>query len=405
MTLAEAGLSAQHVAEIERLHAISVEIASLQELSRVMDRALDYCLELTASEFGFVGLMQGSDQMDVAAVKGFAPSDRTFHDRFRTIPVRPSVFGIVVLTGRPHLSNNVEQDSLHVGTPRGHPPVRTFLGVPLLFGSDVLGMLGVANREGGYDAQQQRLLAVFGNQVAVAIRNARLYEEQRNMIARLQELRGQVEAAERVRLLEEERRRIARELHDRVAQTLFSIGLTAQASMDSDGDASAEQTALKAIRSLSAVGNEQMREAIFALTHGELPERGLARNLWHLVRDFRERTGLDADLVLVGKEPRVSPDAAEALLATAREALANVEQHAHATSAVVSLRTTTTGVTLAVQDDGVGARPLVLRSIGSSARHFGLRGVQERVHSLGGSFTVRRGEDGGFVLRVRVPNS
>src|SRR3982074_249617 len=251
----------QHAAEIERLHAISVEIASLQELSGGVDRALDYCLELTASEFGFVGLMQGSDQMDVAAIKGFVPDDQSFYARFRTIPVRPSVFGVVVLTGQPHLSNDVAHDALHVGTPRGHPPVRTFLGAPLVFGAEVLGMLGVANRQGGYDRQQERLLSVFANQVAVAIRNARLYEEQRNMIARLQRLRGQVEAAERDRLLDDERRRIARELHDRVAQTFFSIGLTAQTAME--GEASAgesdprEQSAvLESIRGLSAVGNE-----------------------------------------------------------------------------------------------------------------------------------------------------
>ena len=401
--IAEPAPSAQHVAEIERLYAISVEIASLQDLSGVMDRALDYCLELTASAFGFVGLMQGSDQMDVAAVKGFLPSDSTFHERFRTIPVRPSVFGVVVLTGESHLSNNVASDPLHVGTPRGHPPVRTFLGVPLLFGSEVLGMLGVANREGGYDRQQERLLSVFANQVAVAIRNARLYEEQRDMIARLQQLRGQVEAAERERLLEDERRRIARELHDRVAQTFFSIGLMAQTAMVDGNLPSSDHTALQAVRGLSAIGNEQMREAIFALTHAEVHDRGLASTLWHVVREFRERTGLDADLVLVGKEPRLSAESAEVLLGAAREGLANVEQHAHATSVVVSLRTSKTGVTLAIHDDGVGAPALVLRSIGSSATHFGLRGVQERIRKLGGAFTIRHGEDGGFVLRVRVP--
>lgn len=284
--IAETTPTPQHVAEIERLHAISVEIASLQELSRVMDRALDYCLELTASSFGFVGLMQGSDQMDVAAIKGFVPDDTSFYDRFRTIPVRPSVFGVVVLTGQPHLSNDVAQDSLHVGTPRGHPPVRTFLGVPLLFGEEVLGMLGVANRDGGYDRQQERLLSVFANQVAVAIRNARLYEEQRDMIARLQELRGQVEAAERARLLEEERRRIARELHDRVAQTFFSIGLAAQTAMDGAGGANhspqPDHATLESIRGLSALGTEQMREAIFTLTRGDVHDRGLARTLWHV---------------------------------------------------------------------------------------------------------------------------
>src|SRR5216683_1927513 len=342
LSLPAPATSPQHAAEIERLHAISVEIASLQELQKVMDRALDYCLELTASEFGFVGLMQGSDQMDVAAIKGFVPDDQSFYARFRTIPVRPSVFGVVVLTGQPHLSNDVARDALHVGTPRGHPPVRTFLGTPLVFGSEVLGMLGVANRQGGYDKQQERLLSVFANQVAVAIRNARLYEEQRNMIARLQRLRGQVEAAERDRLLDDERQRIARELHDRVAQTLFSIGLAAQSALEGDGeaaDADPQWTALESIRGLSALGNEQMREAIFALNRADLHDRALERTLWTVVRDFRERTGLEADLVLVGKERLLPPETAGALLAVAREALANVEQHARASSVVVTLRT------------------------------------------------------------------
>lgn len=409
MTLAAPATSPQHAAEIERLHAISVEIASLQELPHVMDRALDYCLELTASEFGFVGLMQGSDQMDVAAIKGFVPDDQSFYARFRTIPVRPSVFGVVVLTGHPHLSNNVAKDALHVGTPRGHPPVRTFLGTPLVFDSEVLGMLGVANREGGYDKQQERLLSVFANQVAVAIRNARLYEEQRNMIARLQRLRGQVEAAERDRLLDDERQRIARELHDRVAQTLFSIGLAAQSALESDGNGVPDNgdgdphKALQSIRGLSALGNEQMREAIFALNRADLQDRGLERTLWTAVRDFRERTGLEADLVLVGRERLVSPETAEALLAVVREALVNVEQHARATSVVVTLRRSRRGVTLAVQDDGIGAPALLLRSIGSSFTHFGLRGLQERIRKLGGGFTARNGDDGGLVVRVRVP--
>jgi signal transduction histidine kinase len=396
----------QHAAEIERLHAISVEIASLQELQHVMDRALDYCLELTASEFGFVGLMQGADQMDVAAIKGFVPDDDSFYAPFRTIPVRPSVFGVVLLSGQPHLSNDVAHDALHVGTPRGHPPVRTFLGAPLMFGSDVLGMLGVANREGGYDRQQERLLSVFANQVAVAIRNVRLYEEQRSMIARLQRLRGQLEAVERDRLLDDERQRIARELHDRVAQTFFSIGLAAQSALDverAQGDPRQQRTMLESIRGLSALGNEHMREAIFALSRADVQDRGLVRTLWTVVRGFRERTGLEADLVLVGKERPLPPETAGSLLAVVREALANIEQHARATSVVVTLRTSRGGVTLAVQDDGIGAPALLLSSVGSSFTHFGLRGLQERIRKLGGTFTTRSGEDGGLVVRARVP--
>jgi signal transduction histidine kinase len=146
-----------------------------------------------------------------------------------------------------------------------------------------------------------------------------------------------------------------------------------------------------------------MREAIFALSRADVQERGLVRTLWTVVRDFRERTGLEADLVLVGKERPLTPETAGALFAVVREALANVEQHAHATSVVVTLRTSRGGVTLAVQDDGLGAPALLLRFIGSSSTHFGLRGLQERIRKVGGAFTARNGEDGGLVVRARVP--
>jgi signal transduction histidine kinase len=398
-------IEAGHAAEIERLYTISVEIAGLQELSRVMDRTLDYCLELTGSQFGFVGLMLQANQMDVAAIKGFQPGDPAFHERFRSIPVRPSVFGTVVITGRSYLSNDVPHDPLHLSAPRGHPGVHTFLGVPLLFGGEVLGMLGVANREGGYSMEQERLLSIFANQVAVAIRNARLYEQQRDMIGRLQELRSQVEQVERDRLLEDERRRIAQELHDRVAQTFFSIGLTANAALDmplSDGE-DGLRGALGAVRSLSSKGAEQMREAIFALIHAEVHDRGLVQALWKLVRSFQSRTGLEADLVLAGTERRPPPRLAETLHAAAREALANVEHHAQASAVVVSLHFSPRATTLTIQDDGVGISPLMLRGIDTSATHFGLRDLRERVRRLGGTFSIRPGDDGGLVLRTRLP--
>ena len=86
------------------------------------------------------------------------------------------------------------------------------------------------------------------------------------------------------------------------------------------------------------------------LSRADLEDRGLERTLWTVVRDFRERTGLEADLVLVGKERLLPSETAEGLLAVAREALVNVEQHAHATSVVVTLRRSRGGVTLAVGD-------------------------------------------------------
>ena len=196
--------------QLESLYGISVQIASLRDLSEVYDLALTFCLALTASEMGFIDLLNdGHVDMDVVAVKGFAPPDPMFYDRFKRMPVRPSVFGVVITERRPYISNDVEHDPMRVGQPPGHPVVRTFLGVPLTLGAEVIGMIGVANKNKGYGPDDQRLLSTFANQVAVAIDNAGLYQHQQEMIARLQQLHEHLSRAERDELVSLERERLA----------------------------------------------------------------------------------------------------------------------------------------------------------------------------------------------------
>jgi GAF domain-containing protein len=192
------------------LYGISVQIASLRGLSEIYDLALTYCLALTRSEMGFIDLLSDDRiEMDVVAVKGFAPPDPKFYERFKRMPVRPSVFGRVIIEGRPRISNDVENDPGRIGQPPGHPRVRTFLGVPLRVGDEVIGMIGVANNEKGYAADDERLLSTFANQVAVAIDNAMLHQRDREMIAKLQQLHQHMSEAEREQLLALEREQTA----------------------------------------------------------------------------------------------------------------------------------------------------------------------------------------------------
>jgi GAF domain-containing protein len=92
-----------------------------------------------------------------------------------------------------------------------------------LLRGEVIGMIGVANKPGGCGPEDERLLSTFAAQVAVAVRNARLYESQSRMIAELQELHQRLTEAERAQLLGRERERIAGALHDRIEQQIFSI--------------------------------------------------------------------------------------------------------------------------------------------------------------------------------------
>ena len=390
--------------QLESLYSISIEIARLHEMPQVLDRAMGYCLELTQSAFGFIGLLnEQNDQMDVAAIKGFEPSDPSFYEKFRLIPVRPSVFGLVIIEGRSRISNDVLHDPDRVGQPPGHPPTRTFLGVPLQVGERVIGMIGVANKLSGYTADEERLLSTFANQVAVAIENARLYGDQRRMIDELAQLHRDLSQAERDQVLREERERIAAELHDRIEQAIFSLGLKVNAILEKETVTHPMAAELGEVRQLAVHTSEAVREAIFALSLPRPAANGLPSELRRLVRDAGKSEELEADLVVSGTPLKLDKASEQTLYILAREALANVLRHARAKRVLVSLRYSTDQVDLVIQDDGTGASDQILKHYQESGTHFGMKRSRRQVEDLGGTFEVRNGEESGLAIRVQIP--
>ncbi len=390
--------------QLESLYSISIEISRLHEMQQVLDRALGFCLDLTQSAFGFIGLLVNDGrEMDVAAIKGFEPLDPNFYENFRLIPVRPSVFGVVITDERSNVSNDVLHDPDRVGQPRGHPPVRTFLGVPLQVGERVIGMVGVANKPSGYTADEERLLSTFANQVAVAIENARLYEDQRRMIDELELLHRDLSQAERDQVLRQERERIAAELHDRIEQAIFTLGLKVNAILEREPMTDPIAADLGEVRQLAIHTSEAVREAIFALSLPRAAAGGLPSELRRLVRETGKSDAVEADLVVSGKPADLSAESAHALFVLAREALANVGRHAKARRVLVSLRYSNEHVDLVIQDDGIGASEQILQNYQDSSTHFGLKRSRRQVEALGGTFEVHNGEESGLAIRARLP--
>jgi signal transduction histidine kinase len=392
--------------QLESLYTISIEIARLHEMQQVLDRALGFCLDLTQSAFGFIGLLVNDGrEMDVAAIKGFEPLDPNFYDNFRLIPVRPSVFGVVITNENSKISNDVLHDPDRVGQPKGHPPVRTFMGVPLQVGDRVIGMIGVANKTSVYTNDEQRLLSTFANQVAVAIENAHLYEDQRRMIDELEQLHRDLSQAEREQVLRQERERIAAELHDRIEQAIFTLGLKVNAILEHEPVTDPIASDLGEVRQLAIHTSEAVREAIFTLSLPRAAAGGLPSELRRLVRETGESETVEADLVVSGKPGGLSPESAHTLFVLTREALANVARHARARRVLVSLRYSDEHVDLVIQDDGVGASEQILQTYQESSTHFGLKRSRRQVEALGGTFEVRNGEESGLAIRARLPAS
>lgn len=174
------GTDSSYAMESERLRALydlAVELSALRSQESVYAAALQQCLQLTDSQFGFIGMnTDDGNAMDVAAIEGFHPGS-DFYAHFHLIPLRPNVFARAVLENRPIRSHDAMTDPVSVGQPQNHPPVHAFLGVPLRILGEPIGMIGVANRPHPYDDTHEQLLTTYAAIVAIAIRNAQLYEQ------------------------------------------------------------------------------------------------------------------------------------------------------------------------------------------------------------------------------------
>jgi signal transduction histidine kinase len=401
--------------QLASLHSISVEIAGLHDLAEIHDQALGYCLNLTDSEFAFTGLLRDANVdaadgqikvsdpvMDVAAIRGFDPSP-DFYEMFHLMLLRSSVAGVVIREDRSYRTNDVDADPHSVGRPDGHPPIQSFLGVPLRLGDTVIGMIGVANKPAGYDSGDERLLSTFAGQVAVAVDNARLYERQRRVIAELRQLHERLTEAERVQLLARERERIAGALHDQIGQEIFTIGVRLNALLKDHSLDHGVTEQLRGLRHLAINASDEVRRAIFALTGPEQDGTGLTDRVRRRLAELQRSSGILAHLLVIGTP---STDAAvlhDVVSLVVDEAVTNARKHAHARTVLVSLRCEPDRLDLVVQDDGVGAPEILLRTFQDSHLHFGLRHIRQLVIDRGGSFEVSNGEEAGLVVRASVP--
>jgi PAS domain S-box-containing protein len=235
---------------------------------------------------------------------------------------------------------------------------------------------------------------------------ARLSSEQLEVVGRIERLREERDEIERQRLLDDERKRIARDLHDGVEQAFFGIGLaasSARAELPVCEAGGRLQTALERVNELTIDGVNRLHAAIFALNDANVAGRRLVPSLSRLAVEFRQRTGIEADVVVTGANGGLPTAVAETLYAAALEALSNVERHSNARAVVLGLHIGRREVTLSVQDDGVGAPSVSIHALPGGARFFGLHNLGERVLGLNGSLDAGPSPDGGFLVRTRLP--
>jgi signal transduction histidine kinase len=196
-----------------------------------------------------------------------------------------------------------------------------------------------------------------------------------------------------------DRRRLAVELHDSVGALLFAIGAGLRGLESEPGLHPRLRSRLAALEQQTSDASATLRLSLQTLDVAP-QDLELAVALRRDCHSFEDRTGVSARLVLLSETPALSDVQTRALSQSVREALLNVEKHAHARSVVVTLSAQRHGVLVVVADDGAGPEPKRRRR----SDGLGLRAIADRLARLGGTTMLRRNEDGGATLRLWLPS-
>ena len=263
------------------------------------------------------------------------------------------------------------------------PGTKSELVVPLRIGTRVIGTLDVqADEPNAFSQEDIVVIQSLGDQVSIAIENARLYQQSRELA------------------MLEERTRLARELHDSVTQSLFSLDLHARAiatHLKRNPEKAEEQ--IRQLRQITQESLREMRSLIFALRPYSMSEQGLAAALGQLVARERRLNGPEIEFRAEGKQ-QLPTDMEVGLFRVAQEALRNAVRHADAQNITITLEIRGKHICLCVADDGQGFDP---SSLPADRQAFGLVGMKERVDLLGGRLKIISKTGTGTQVEVDAP--
>ncbi|WP_344487643.1 GAF domain-containing sensor histidine kinase [Nonomuraea monospora] len=300
-------------------------------------------------------------------------------DAIGPLPRQHGMLGAMLRDGTPVRLPDLRKDERFEWWPKAHPVMKDFLGVPIRDREQVLGIIFLANKRtgGGFDQADEELLTLFAAHAAIALINARLYENGRELA------------------MLEERNRMARELHDAVTQKLFSLRLSAQAAgamLDKAPDKAAAE--LERVQRLAGEALSELRAVIVELRPAELDRHGLSETLRKHVR-LLDRLHPVAVTFECGELPPLDAAVEVAVLRVAQEALHNALRHSGAEAVTVRLAYAKGRLELVVRDDGSGFEQ-------TDSRGLGLASMRDRAEAVGGRMSVESAPGAGTTVRVEV---
>ena len=305
--------------------------------------------------------------------------------RIGALPEGHGLLGLIIRENRSFRIADLNVDPRRSGFPPNHPPMTSFLGVPITIKGVSLGRLYLTDRIGAveFSEEDRSLVETFALHAGIAMENARLHEQ-------LQRL-----------AVVDERERISKDLHDGIIQNLYAVGLSLEDVPELMTEDPAEAAA-RVERAIDAIhlSIKDIRNFIFGLRPELLEGASLVVGLAALVDEYRHNMIVDLELHLPDAVTEPPVEVTGHLLAIVAESLSNIARHSQATRATVTLTSVDRAwLELAIEDNGVGFDPAGVVKLG----HQGLANTRERTAQIGGTLTIVSRPGAGTRVFIRAP--
>ena len=378
------------VEELETVNAIALTLTQPHDLDAMLDQTLDKISEVIgiAEPAGAILLLDPWGQ--TLHVRAYRGKYAEFVDSADEVPLTECLCGLTAESGQVLVVQDALNHPRHVRCVEPEP--HTHVCVPLKSKDRLLGIMEFyLPSDHMVDAIDRKMLGAIGRQVGVAVENARLCENLRFY------------AWQTSKAQEEERKRIARELHDDTAQQLVALSRHLDTLADSEENLSEAGTErLEQLQQRIEDALQGVRRFSRDLRPSVLDDLGLLPALEGLLADL-EGIDIATDLNISGDKHRLASDVELALFRIVQEALNNVRRHANASNVAIDVGFRDGWVRLDVRDDGQGFELLGSPGDFAYGGKFGLLGIEERVQLLRGRFQVQSGKGQGTTIRVDLP--
>ena len=387
--------------ELLALSRVSAAVSGLWDLDAILVVALDTMLEIMNGTIG--GILLIDEQTQTLSYRVYRGLSDKYAEEMH-LKMGEGIAGRVAQTGKSVLVEDISTDPraawLTLISTEG---LKAFISVPLRAKDTVLGVLNVASHSPHHFTQDDmHLLHTIGDQVGVAIEQAELYDRLRKERENYRRLARHMLIAQ-----EEERGRVARELHDETSQSLTGLSLNMQALLSianaSDFGDATFKAKLEQAHNITLQLNSEINKIMKSLRPTALDSLGLGPAIHQFAENRLQPLGINVSVKQEGMEERLPSEVEFGLYRIAQGSIANIALHSQARNAVVSLGCNSYELTMQIEDDGKGfdaSRPI---EVDESGRGRGLFGMKERASLLSGACDIQSQPGKGTRIMVKVP--